>query len=204
MIPSAFDLDVSRETFDRLAHYADLLQKWNPRINLVAKSTLPNLWSRHFVDSLQVFRALDGVAPLWADLGSGGGFPGLVIAISAQDRGEPKNVSLVESDQRKAAFLRTVIRETGISASVIAERIEKTAPLGANIISARALADLSKLFELSHRHLAPDGQCFFQKGKNWRSEVQSAREAWQFSYDALPSTTESDAVILKIKGLSRV
>lgn len=204
MRPSAESLDVSRETFERLTLYAALLERWNPRINLVAKSTLPDLWARHIVDSLQVFRAFQGNASLWADLGSGGGFPGLVVAIAAAEAGQPGLVTLVESDQRKAAFLRTVIRETGLNATVIAERIEKADPLNAEVLSARALADLGKLLGYAARHLAPEGVCLFQKGKNWRSEVQSAREAWQFSYDALPSTTESDAVVLKIKGLSRV
>ncbi|UYV37316.1 16S rRNA (guanine(527)-N(7))-methyltransferase RsmG [Rhodobacteraceae bacterium D3-12] len=203
-MPSAASLDVSRETFERLELYAALLAKWNPRINLVAKSTIPDLWTRHIVDSLQVFRVFDGTATHWADLGSGGGFPGLVIAIAAAETGNPASTTLVESDQRKATFLRTVIRETGIKAEVIAERIEAVSPLNADVISARALADLGKLMGYAAPHLALGGVCLFQKGKNWKSEVQTAREAWQFSYDALTSTTESDAVVLKIKGLSRV
>ena len=204
MSESARTLGVSRETFERLQTYAALLEKWNPRINLVAKSTLPGLWARHFRDSLQVFRLLSHPAAHWADLGSGGGFPGLVVAIAAAEAGNPARVTLVESDQRKATFLRTVLRETGVQATVIADRIETVPPLGADILSARALADLETLLGFAARHLAPGGICLFPKGKNWNSELQSARKAWHFSYDATPSETESQAVILTIRGLSRV
>ena len=204
MIPEASALDVSRETFHRLEIYAELLRKWNPRINLVAKSTLDALWERHIRDSLQVFRAFGGAIPHWADLGSGGGFPGLVVAIAAAETQTIGNVTLVESDQRKATFLRTVLRETGVPGMVVAQRIEATEPLGANVLSARALADLTTLLGFAERHLAQGGTCLFQKGKNWASEVQSARARWQFSYDAIPSVTDSEAVVLKIKGVSRV
>jgi 16S rRNA (guanine527-N7)-methyltransferase len=201
---TAESLNVSRETFERLEIYVDLLAKWNQRINLVAKSTLKEAWTRHIADSLQVFRALDHPAADWMDLGSGGGFPGLVVAIAAGDTGNPMQVTMVESDQRKATFLRTVLRETGTQGTVIAQRIEQVDPFGANIVSARALADLTTLMGFADRHLAPGGHCLFQKGKNWKSEVQSARTVWQFSYDAIPSKTESEAVVLKIEGLSRV
>jgi 16S rRNA (guanine527-N7)-methyltransferase len=197
-------LDVSRETLDRLQIYVDLLQKWNPRINLVARSTLNAVWERHIIDSLQVFRLLTQPVDHWVDLGSGGGFPGLVVAICAAETGNPARVTLVESDQRKATFLRTVLRETAVKATVIAARIEQTAPLSANILSARALADLPVLLGLAERHLAPDAVCLLHKGKNWQTELHSAREAWNFSYDTHPSSTDSEAVILQIEGLSRV
>lgn len=197
-------LGVSRETSRKLEIYAALLEKWNPRINLVAKSTLADLWERHFRDSLQVFHLLNRPVLHWADLGSGGGFPGLVVAIAAAETGTPAQITLVESDQRKATFLRTVLRETGVKARVIAERIEQIQPLGADILSARALADLSTLLGFAERHLSPGGTCLFPKGKNWKSELQLAREAWHFSYEAIPSQTESQAVVLKIEGLTRV
>jgi 16S rRNA (guanine527-N7)-methyltransferase len=204
VIPDAAPAGVSRETFERLKIYADLLVKWNPRINLVAKSTIDSLWQRHMADSLQVFHMPDHPVAHWADLGSGGGFPGLVVAIAAADTGSPGRITLVESDQRKAAFLRAVLRETGVPATVIAERIETLSPLAADVISARALADLSALLGLAQRHLAVGGTCLFHKGKNWQSEVQTAQETWHFSYDAIPSETESQAVVLKIKGISLV
>jgi len=201
---SAASLGVSRETFDRLALFVALLEKWNPRINLVAKSTLPEVWDRHIRDSLQLARLPCRPIPHWADLGSGGGFPGLVIAIFAAETGNPAQTTLVESDQRKATFLRTVLRETEVSAQVLPQRIENISPLGADLVSARALADLTTLLGFAQRHLAPGGTCLFQKGKNWKSELQSAQEAWHFSYHAISSQTEPQAVVLKIEGLSRV
>lgn len=203
MIPSAETLNVSRETAEKLAHFADLLRKWNPRINLVARSTIDDLWTRHIVDSLQVLEQAPKDVPHWVDLGSGGGFPGLVAAICAQDFGIAQ-VTLIESDQRKSAFLRTVLRETGSPGNVIAARIEAVEPQQATLLSARALADLTTLLGFVERHLSPGGVALFPKGKNWREEVQTARADWDFEYDAIPSKTDPQAVILKIEGLSRV
>lgn len=203
MIPSAETLNVSRETAEKLAHFADLLRKWNPRINLVARSTIDDLWTRHIVDSLQVLEQAPEDVPHWVDLGSGGGFPGLVAAICAQDFGIAQ-VTLIESDQRKSAFLRTVLRETGSPGNVIAARIEAVEPQQATLLSARALADLTTLLGFVERHLSPGGVALFPKGKNWREEVQTARADWDFEYDAIPSKTDPQAVILKIEGLSRV
>ena len=203
MTPTAEALGVSRETFERLTIYADLLTRWNPRINLVSKSTLDDLWNRHIRDSLQLLHLPGRKIHQWADLGSGGGFPGLVIAL-ATEPGRPETVTLVESDQRKATFLRTVLRETGTTAQVIAKRIEDTPPLGADILSARALADLTRLLAFAERHLSQGGTCLFPKGRTWKSELQSAQQAWHFSCEAIASQTESQAVVLKIEGLSRV
>jgi 16S rRNA (guanine527-N7)-methyltransferase len=124
-------VNVSRETMDRLKTYAHLLEKWNPRINLVSKSTIPDLWTRHIADSAQVFALAPHPVSHWVDLGSGGGFPGLVIAIIANQGKSPLRVTLVESDARKSAFLRTVIRETGASARVINDRIDRRSRSGA-------------------------------------------------------------------------
>ena len=170
----------------------------------MARSTLADAWSRHVRDSLQVYHLLARQAHHWADLGSGGGFPGLVIAIASAESGNPDTTALVESDQRKATFLRTVLRETGVPGKVIANRIEETPPLGADVLSARALANLTTLLEFADRHLVPGGICYFPKGKNWKSELQSAQKAWHFSYEAIPSQTDPQAVVLKIEGLSRV
>ena len=131
--------NVSRETMERLDIYADLLRSWTKRINLVSNKTLPMLWQRHFLDSAQLFPFV--TEGLWLDVGSGGGFPGAVIAIMSPDT----PVTLVESDQRKAAFLRTVARETGVGFQVKAERMEALPPAQANRFSARALAPLTEL-----------------------------------------------------------
>lgn len=112
-------LDVSRETSDRLRLLADLLQKWNPKINLVSRSTLETLWDRHILDSAQIFDLVLHPVDHWVDIGSGGGFPGLVVAILAAEKDPAQKTTLIESDQRKCAFLRTVLRETGVSATVL-------------------------------------------------------------------------------------
>lgn len=195
--------NVSRETIELLKEYEALVKKWNPRINLVSKSNLENLWDRHIVDSLQVVRCAD-LPVRWVDLGSGGGFPGLVAAIVAKEENPDCHVTLVESDQRKGAFLRTVIRECGLSASVISQRIEKVDPLSAQVLSARALADLSLLFEFAEQHLGVGGICLFPKGATWKKEVESAREKWSFDVDPITSFTNPEAVILKVRGVARV
>lgn len=198
------DPNVSRETNERLGIYAELLRIWNPKINLVAHSTLDDIWSRHFADSVQL---LDLAPPLfdhWADLGSGGGFPGLVVAIHAQDRNEKPRVTLVESDGRKAAFLRTVLRETGVTATVLTKRVEAVPPLGASVVSARALAPLNKLLAYTCRHLTKGGVALLPKGQNWEKEMREAQSTWQFSYRVTKSVLQEESVILSITGVGRV
>lgn len=201
---SPVEMNVSRETIQRLEKFAYLVQKWTSRINLVSQSTQTQIWERHILDSLQLCDCSPETATSWADLGSGGGFPGLVVAIHALASGAPRRMVLVESDQRKAAFLRTVIREFGLAAEVKTERIETLAPLSADVVSARALADLSKLLEFSCRHLGSAGIALFLKGKSWQEEVAQAQENWHFDYEAIPSLTSPESVILKIAGVRRV
>ncbi|MGO4851760.1 16S rRNA (guanine(527)-N(7))-methyltransferase RsmG [Phaeovulum sp. W22_SRMD_FR3] len=197
-------MNVSRETLDKLIRYAELLEKWNPAINLVSKSTLSTLWSRHMLDSAQVFALLPQGARHWADLGSGGGFPGLVIAILAAETAPNLQVTLVESDRRKATFLSTVLRETGVTARVLAERIEAVPPLAADVLSARALAALPQLLAFAEMHLAGTGIAVFPKGSAWKTELDEARKIWSFALEEQPSVTDPEAVILKIQGVSRV
>lgn len=199
----AEELGVSRETFDRLARFVELLQQWSPRINLVARSTLADVWQRHIADSIQVFQSADHPVTHWADLGTGGGLPGVVVAIAAMAEGNPARVTLVESDQRKATFLRTALRETSAEAEVIAARIEEIPPLGADVVSARAVAPLPRLLGYAGRHLARGGIGLFPKGRSWKSELQSAQQTWHFSCNPIASRTDSGAAILKIEGLAR-
>lgn len=195
--------DVSRETEQRLSDYASLIRKWNARINLVAPSTLPDLRQRHIDDCLQLAYLVNPKSGLWADLGSGGGLPGLVLAIAFADL--DVTFQLVESDQRKAAFLRTVIRELGLSrAKVTSSRIEEENSLKASYISARALAPLPRLMAYLDRHLAVDGQAWLMKGEQWRAEMQEARKEWNFTAETFPSRTHSGAAIIKISGVSHV
>ena len=196
------ELNVSRETSVRLAGFAALLEKWNPRINLVSRNSMADLWTRHIVDSVQVFRCVTPTGH-WVDLGSGGGFPGLIVAILAVDAAPDLRVTLIESDQRKAAFLRAAARETGASCKVISERIEAVEPQQADILSARALADLDKLLAFSERHLKPTGVALFPKGVTWKKEVEAVRQNWKFRAEEITSITDPEAVILKIEGVSR-
>lgn len=201
---SADALNVSRETFERLECFVALLEKWTPRINLISKSTIPQIWTRHIQDSLQVYRMGPERFDHWVDLGSGGGFPGLVIAILAAENQDQKRVSLVESDARKSAFLRTVLRETGVSAHVFCERIEVLAPQKADVLSARALADLGTLLGFAERHLLPDGIALFSKGASWKKELSDAQTEWSFRYEVLNSETENGSVVLKIGDITSV
>ena len=204
MISSALaDLSVSRETIERLKIYEALIQKWNPRINLVSKRSLDTLWSRHIQDSAQLY-GFAGDAPGWVDLGSGGGFPGIVVAIIAMEFHPERQITLIESDTRKATFLRTALRETGSKAKVIATRIESAEPQHAEILSALALSDLSSLLAFAEMHMADSGTALFPKGATWKNEVEAARAQWSFNLEAITSLTEPEAAILKIQGVARV
>lgn len=196
--------DVSRETLDRFDIYASLLEKWNPAINLVAKSTLSELWSRHFLDSAQILSVIGCSEGHWADLGSGGGFPGLVVAILASEMHPELKVTCIESDLRKATFLRTVIRETGLDAQVRTGRVELIEPLAAEVVSARALAPLTRLLGYAARHLAVGGDAVFLKGAGVGAELQEALETWTFRLDTYPSKTDPEATILRIGDIRRV
>lgn len=196
-------LDVSRETEARLDAFVALVAKWNPAINLVARSTLPEIWNRHVLDSAQVFDLAPQGARHWADLGAGGGFPGIVVAILAAERAPQIKITLVESDQRKAAFLREAIRATGVKATVCADRIESLNPLMADVLSARALAPLSQLLAHAERHLAPGGVAIFPKGATHGAELAESLERWRFSVQKHPSRTDPDAVLLRIGDIAR-
>ena len=196
------DLDVSRETFEKLEAFGELVRKWNPRINLVSKSSLEDLWTRHILDSVQVFNLAEG-SGVWVDLGSGGGFPGIVISIINQEE-RNFDVVMVESDQRKSAFLRTAIRELDLAAKVKTERIEELECLEADVLSARALADLTKLLGFAELHLKRGGIALFPKGQSWQREDLEARQDWNYDLETVTSKTNSDAAILKIKDIARV
>ncbi|MGC9446478.1 16S rRNA (guanine(527)-N(7))-methyltransferase RsmG [Cereibacter johrii] len=197
-------LDVSRETSEKLSHFVALVEKWNKAVNLIGRSTVDSIWTRHVLDSAQLRAHLALHPRLWLDLGSGSGFPGIVIAILAADDSPQSRFVLVESDQRKATFLRTACRELELSASVLAARIESLPPQGADVISARALAALPELCALAAPHLAPNGICLFPKGAGHISEIAAARQSWNMEVETLPSLTDPDAVILKLKALAHV
>jgi 16S rRNA (guanine527-N7)-methyltransferase len=194
---------VSRETLGRISAYERLIAQWNPAINLVSRSSLADFWGRHALDSAQLLRLAPPGARGWLDLGSGGGFPGLVVAILAAEQRPDLRVTLVESDQRKAAFLRTVARETGTAVTVIAERAESVPPAGADVVSARALAPLDRLLPLAERHLTTSGMAIFPKGAAWRAEVNTALANWRFNLQNHASLTDPKGAVLVLEGISR-
>lgn len=194
--------DVSRETSADLLRFKALVQKWSPKINLVSKADLENLDDRHIADSIQVAQ-LAGVKGTWLDIGAGGGFPGIVVAILAKNRGIADFVTLVESDVRKATFLRTAVRELNLPAEVISQRIEECAPQNADYISARALAPLTELLEMAAYHGHEQTVCLFPKGSKWREEVETARNFFHFSYDPIASKTEPQSAVLRVKEITR-
>ena len=198
-------LDVSRETLGRLDAYADLLVKWQKAINLVAPSTLKSLWTRHILDSAQV-AILGAKHQSWADLGSGAGFPGVIIAVLARERAEPGRFHLIESDQRKASFLREAARVTGVSAEIHACRVEDILPeLRGKItaVTARALAPLPSLLALAEPLLTTGAEGFFPKGETLSSELQRASEVFAFESRAVPSQSDEKGRILVIRDLRR-
>lgn len=196
--------DVSRETMGRLEAYAALLVKWNPKINLVAKSTIPDVWHRHMADSAQLWATAPKGAKTWMDIGSGAGFPGLVIGAIAAEKAPDLKVTLVESDRRKSIFLKSAAREMGIAVEVITKRIELLEPQSADILSARALSSLTQLLEFAEKHRKPDGVCLFPKGARVDSELTEASSCWHMAYETFPSMTDPDAVILRIGEFKRV
>ena len=194
--------DVSRETLDALNRYADLLRRWQRTTQLVAPSTLPHLWQRHMADSAQLLALAPG-ARRWADLGSGGGFPGLVIAICSIGV-EGARVHLIESNARKCAFLRAVIRETGAPARVHDARVEAVLPSIAHdldIVTSRALAPLPELLRLAAPALRAGVIGLFIKGEDARRELTAAERIWNMRAELLPSLTDPKAAIIRIQDL---
>jgi len=193
-------IPVSRETEDRLVAIVALLEKWQRTINLVAPATLPTIWTRHIADSLQLV-PLAGDAARWVDLGSGGGFPGLVVAAALAERPDA-DVTLIESDTRKAAFLREAARIAELPATVLPARIEQAAPkiaAGVEIVSARALAPLPKLLALAHPLLAQGARGLFLKGQDVDNELTEASKSWRFKASVIPSRTDKGGRILIVE-----
>jgi len=195
-------LGVSRETIEKLSTYEQLVQKWNPAINLVAKSTLDSIWERHFADSADVWVYAKPKTGRWLDIGSGGGFPGLIIAIIAAEKAPDLKVTCIESDIRKCEFMRTVTRATGLSVNILSRRIEEAPAQGADFISARALAPLPKLLGFVHKHLAANGVAFLHKGANWEPEIEDAKSLWSFDVETQAGIFNNASKILKIGNIA--
>ena len=196
---------VPRETIHRLERYAELLAHWQKSTNLVAASSLPSLWSRHFADSAQI-RALAPEARLWLDLGSGAGFPGLVVAILQTGRPDFR-MHLVESNHKKCAFLAEVARATAAPVDIHATRIEQLGEsahgLRPDVVSARALAPLPRLFELAGPFFGPHTRGLFLKGRETEAEIEAAQPYWEFDARLHPSLTAAGSHIVEVAALRR-
>lgn len=194
---------VSRETIERLEIYETLLRQWQAKTNLVAPSTLDQFWNRHVADSLQVLE-IAGQMRHWTDIGSGGGFPGLVIAIVMQQIADEEktdtSVRLVESIRKKCSFLRRVAHETGISADIHSVRIESATKQlqTCEVITARALASMPKLLELTHPHVQGDRKALFHKGRDYRKELEDCDGQWNFDLVVHKSKVDDMSVILEV------
>ncbi|CAO3415277.1 16S rRNA (guanine(527)-N(7))-methyltransferase (EC 2.1.1.170) [Azospirillum doebereinerae] len=190
---------VSRETLERLSAYERLLRKWQPKINLVGPSTLPDLWRRHFLDSAQLYPLLPDAAQVLVDLGSGAGFPGLVLAIL----GVPE-VHLIESDSRKAVFLREAARAAGVTVTVHNKRIETVNGIEADVVTARALAPLADLFGWSFPFLGSRGTALFLKGQALDDELTAAAASgWTMRIERFDSRSDPTGTILRVSDLDR-
>ena len=198
--------NVSRETERRLTVFHDLLVQWQSRINLIAPSTVQNIWSRHILDSLQVHEALEGADEI-VDIGSGAGLPGMIIAIMLAQQGKGR-VHMVESNGKKCAFLNAAIRQTGlrelgVDVNVVNDRIENALPKIERpaVITARALASLNDLLRLTQGYLSQGTIGVFPKGRDHMAEIVEAQRFWDFDYSVLPSQLADDSVLLKISAL---
>ena len=197
--PSLGDSHVSRETLDRLRCYADLLLRWTKTISLVSKQDEALIWDRHIPDSIRLVPLLPRGLARAVDLGSGGGLPALPLAIVS---GVP--FDLIESDRRKAAFLREAGRVTGAPVTVHCERIEQSAVPPAPLVTARALAPLPKLLGYAKPLLLEGGTCLFPKGASAQAELAEARAAWSFSCQCHPMPPDPHSAVLAVRDLHHV
>jgi 16S rRNA (guanine527-N7)-methyltransferase len=189
---------VSRETLARLEAYATLLVAWSARINLIGRSTLEDLWRRHFLDSAQLLPLIPPRTRSLVDLGSGAGFPGLVLAVL----GVP-GVELVEADSRKATFLREAARVSGAEATIRGCRIEAVPRREADVITARGCAPLDRLLTLSERFIGPRTTCLFLKGVHAEEELTAAGKAWTMAVTRHPSRADPDGTVFLLQQVAR-
>ena len=209
----AREMSVSRETLTKIALYLDLLRDASSKVNLVSRADLPHLWHRHVMDSAQLVDLAPSSAKTWLDLGSGAGFPSVVLALLLRDQPE-FSIHLVESKKKKILFLEDVIKKTGIKAHLYPQRVEDMArrnppqklPSKINVLTARALAPLPRLLDLIFPFFKqnPNMIALLPKGHNLDREMANLSQRWKIKYDSFSSRTDSRARILKIRSLCRV
>ena len=194
-------LNVSRETIDSLCEYESMLSKWNSKINLISKNTFNDIWNRHFLDSGQIIKHVDASRKRWVDVGSGAGFPGLVVALLLRDRKIDCELILVEKSTKKVFFLNEVIRKLDLKVKVINDDIGTIDPLRADILTARAFSELNNLIQIAHVHRKANGICLFLKGENYRFELDKTLNYWFFDYDVFDSLSNPSGKIIRVKNI---
>ena len=200
MTPEEFarQTGASPEVMDKLKRYVALLAKWQEKMNLVGKSTMADVWRRHVLDSAQLVPLLDKIEGPIADMGSGAGFPGLVVAIMTNRR-----VFLIESTTKKCAFLMEAAQETKAPASILNQRVESVTDKKFSIVMARAVAPLAELIGLSLTILRPAGTCFFLKGQGVSGELTEVLKRWNINITRIPSVTDPSGTVLKLEGIKK-
>ena len=191
-------VSVSRKTFDLLNIYHNLLLKWQPKVNLVGPDTISDAWKRHFLDSLQLQNHIENYDARIVDIGTGAGFPGMVLAISGNT-----NIHLIESDSKKILFLREVARITKTNVIIHHDRIENVELKNVGMVISRACAPLTKLFSYSANFVSHETICLFHKGKNYSKDSEDAKNDWEFESVVLPSIADTEGVVLKITNLRK-
>lgn len=192
-------IDVAPEIIARLKIYNRLLSEWNSAINLVSSDTLKDTWSRHFLDSAQLLPLIPPDTASLADIGSGAGFPGLVLAIMGVD-----GVTLIERDTKKAGFLRTVAGETGTKIEILNVDVASIERRSFDVITTRAVAELSELLKMAEKLLKPSTICLFLKGKNLDPELAKAQKLWAMNLRRMPSASDPEGILLRLTDVKKV
>lgn len=196
-------INVSRETLQKLEFFVEQLGIWTKKINLIAPSTLPDVWVRHVLDSAQIYDLLEKKSLKTGDLGSGGGFPAMILAILASEREPESEFIMIESDKRKSAFLAKMLRDLGLNGQVMPMRSENAEALGADVVTSRAFTHLESLLPHLERHMKPTGSAILLKGSRALEEVTKARTGWNFTVEHFPSITDPTAKILVVNDIAR-
>ena len=195
---------VSRETISSLAKYEEILKSYNKNLNLIGKSTLNDIWHRHFLDSFQIIDFIDKNYKTAVDIGSGAGFPGLVVAIAAKDRNYALKVDLIEKSPKKAKFLKEIISELQLNASVVVEDVfTKSFQLSEEVIMARAFKPIKIILELIHNRARNWKKIIIFLGKSGKSELLQASKNWDIEYKQTMSITSKDSLIIEVNSLKK-
>ncbi len=196
--------NVSRETFLKLKEYENLLIEWQAKFNLVSNSTLDDAWNRHFWDSVQLFKYIPDSAKVLYDFGSGAGFPGMVLAIMANEKTPYLKVKLIESTGKKTMYLNEVKQKTSTNVEIINDRIENIKPEKADVITSRAMASLVKLLEYTKGFCSKKTICIFPKGRKYQEEIDEARKKFNFDCQIFDSEVSSEGKVLIISNISAI